>query len=50
MGLKDVCEILELDNVAQLKTRLDQHDLTTNEVIDSLGRTQKSSIVNESGL
>ncbi|MGV0360979.1 BRO family protein [Corynebacterium minutissimum] len=48
--LKDVCDVLELDNVARVKTRLDQHDLTSSKVIDSLGREQESHIVNESGL
>lgn len=49
--LKDVCEILELDNVARLKTRLDQRDLTTSKVwSETNNRDYEVSIVNESGL
>ena len=48
--LKDVCEILEHDNPSLAKRRLDEHDLSTVKVIDSLGRSQQVSTVNESGL
>lgn len=48
--LKDLCEILEINNVSQLKTRLNQDGVITNEVIDNLGRKQKANFINESNL
>lgn len=48
--LKDVCDILEVGNVSQLKTRLIQDGVITNEVIDNLGRTQQATFINESNL
>ena len=48
--LKDVCDVLELDNPSLAKRRLDEHDLSTVKVIDSLGRSQAVTTVNESGL
>ena len=38
--LKDVCEILELEQVSRVKSRLNQDEVTTGKVIDSLGREQ----------
>lgn len=49
-NLKDVCEILEINNASQVITRLSEDGVITNEVIDRLGRTQKSNFINESNL
>lgn len=49
-NLKDVCEILEISNPSQLKTRLKEDGVITNEVIDSLGRHQQANFINESNL
>lgn len=46
--LRDVCRILELDNVSQVKSRLKEDGVITNEVIDNLGRTQQATFINES--
>lgn len=46
----DVCAILELGNVTQALSRVAADDLSSNEVIDSMGRTQVARTVNESGL
>lgn len=46
--LADVCRALEIGNVSQLKTRLKQDGVITNEVIDSLGRKQVATFINES--
>lgn len=48
--LIDVCRALEIGNVSQLKTRLNQGGVIINEVIDSLGRKQKATFINESNL
>lgn len=48
--LADVCKALEISNVSQLKTRLIQDGVITNEVIDSLGRKQNATFINESNL
>lgn len=48
--LKDVCSILEVDNASQLKTRLKKDGVIINEVIDSLGRKQNASFINEGNL
>ena len=47
----DVCQILELGNPSQaIKTHVDVDDLQKMEVIDSLGRSQRTNHVNEFGL
>ena len=38
--LTDVCKILGLNNVSQVKARLKKDGVITNEVTDSLGRKQ----------
>ena len=38
---------MELGNVSQVKTRLNQDGVITNEVIDSIGRKQVANFVNE---
>lgn len=48
--LVDVCRTLEISNVSQLKTRLKKDGIISNEVIDSLGRTQQANFINESNL
>lgn len=48
--LADVCKALEIGNVSQMKTRLKEDGVITNEVIDSLGRKQTAIFVNESNL
>ena len=48
--LKDVCEILEIKNVSDCKNRLNQNGVGNTDIIDSLGRTQKATFINESNL
>lgn len=48
--LADVCKALDIGNVSQLKSRLKEDGVITNEVIDSLGRKQIATFVNESNL
>lgn len=48
--LADVCRILEIGNVSQLKTRLNKDGVITSEVIDNLGRKQQATFINESNL
>ena len=38
---KNVCDILELANVSQALSRLEQDDIISNDTTDSLGRIQK---------
>lgn len=47
---KDVCIVLEISNPSQALKKIDKDDVILNEVADSLGRMQKTSFVNESGL
>ena len=49
--VKDVCVVLGHSNPSQmLSNNVDRDDISSAEVIDTLGRTQKASIINESGL
>jgi prophage antirepressor-like protein len=48
--LKDVCDILEINNVSQCKTRLKEDGIITSEVIDSMGRAQSATFINEQNL
>lgn len=48
--LADVCKALEINNVSQLKTRLKNDGVITNDVIDNLGRKQTATFINESNL
>ena len=41
MGLKDVCDVLELPNVGMVKERIMEDDISTTDVIDRLGRSQR---------
>jgi len=47
----DVCDVLDMGNPSQaMKSHVDPDDLQKLEVIDALGRTERSNHVNESGL
>lgn len=46
----DVCKILEISNSRMVSTRLHEDDVSTADVIDSMGRTQTANVCNESGL
>jgi anti-repressor protein len=46
----DVCNALEIANNRDALTRLDADDVGSTDTIDSIGRTQTSTIVNEPGL
>ena len=48
--LADVCKVLDIGNPSQLKTRLKEDGVTTNEVIDALGRKQQATVINEQNL
>ena len=48
--LTDVCRVLEIKNPSQTKTRLKKDGVISNEVIDSLGRTQTADFINESNM
>lgn len=48
--LKDVCEVLEIDQVAGIKRRLSDDVISNHPIPDSLGRMQETTIVNEDGL
>lgn len=46
----DVCKILDIKNVSQALSYLDRDDIISSEVIDSLGRKQIASFLNEGSL
>lgn len=46
----DVCRALNLSNPTAVASRLDPDDLSSAEVIDSVGRKQEANVVNEAGL
>ena len=46
----DLCKALDLSNPTMVASRLSEDDLSTTEVIDSLGRKQKANTTNEGGL
>ena len=48
--LADVCKILELEQVSRVKSRLNQDGVTSSKVIDSLGREQQATFINEGNL
>ncbi len=48
--MADICKALEISNVSQVKTRLNQDGVISNEVIDSIGRKQNANFVNESNM
>lgn len=48
--LADVCKALDINNVSDVKSHLPDMVATTYPIFDSLGREQKATFVNESGL
>lgn len=48
--LADVCRILEIKNSRDCKSRLKEDGVVTTDIIDSLGRTQNATFINESNL
>ena len=48
--LADVCNAIGIGNARNVKSRLDKDDVRLVDTIDSLGRTQMATFVNESGL
>ncbi|MFA1820595.1 Bro-N domain-containing protein [Virgibacillus oceani] len=48
--LKDLCNILDLGQVAGVKRRLEDDVISNHPIKDSLGRTQQAVFVNEDGL
>lgn len=48
--LKDICGVLELTTPARVAERLEIDEVSETHIIDSLGRTQLTTIINESGL
>lgn len=48
--LADVCRALEITHVTDVKNRLKKDGVGTAEVIDSLGRTQSATFINEPNL
>ena len=48
--LSDVCKILEIKNASDCKNRLKIDGVGSAEVIDSLGRKQSATFINESNL
>lgn len=48
--LNDVYTVLEIANARDTKARLDKDDVGSTDVIDSLGRSQKMTIINEYAL
>lgn len=47
---RDVCAVLDISNGRMAVSRLDADGVSTTDVIDSMGRTQQASIINEAGL
>lgn len=48
--LKDICDALDLGNNREVARRLDEDGVSTTDVIDNLGRNQKTNAVTEAGL
>lgn len=48
--LKDVCGVLNLGTPARVAERLEEDEVSLTHLIDSLGRQQDMTIINESGL
>jgi anti-repressor protein len=48
--LKDVCDVLELSTPTRVAERLDEDEVSLTHLIDSIGRSQEMTIINESGL
>ena len=48
--LKDICGALDLKNISDVASRLDEDGVGTAEVIDNLGRNQQTNVITEAGL
>lgn len=48
--LKEICEILNISNSRDTANRLDKDEVGLTDIIDSMGRNQQTTIINESGL
>jgi len=48
--VNDVCKVLEITNTRNVVERIDSDDVRQTDVTDSLGRSQMTNVVNESGL
>ena len=48
--LSDVCKVLELSTPARVAERLEKDKVSQTHTIDRMGREQKTTIINESGL
>ena len=48
--LKDVCTVLGLTTPARVAERLDGDEVSLTHIIDSMGRPQETTVINESGL
>lgn len=48
--LVDICRALEIKNVSDCKSRLNQHGVVITDTIDTLGRKQPTTFVNEGNL
>lgn len=48
--LKDVCKILNLSTPKRVAERLDNDEVSLTHLVDAIGRNQKTTIINESGL
>ena len=49
-ALVDICKILSIKNVSDAKDRLKKDGVVSSEVIDSLGRKQNATLINEQNL
>ena len=49
-NLNDICRALDIANSRNVRSRLDDDVCLTDAILDSLGRTQNATFVNESGL
>ncbi|MBE2180068.1 MAG: Bro-N domain-containing protein [Chthoniobacterales bacterium] len=47
---KDVCDILEIGQAARAVQNLEEDEVSITHIIDSLGRSQNTTVINESGL
>lgn len=48
--LKDVCDVLEIDQPVKIANRMDEDEVTQSHLIDSMGRQQLAYFVTEAGL
>lgn len=48
--LRDVCQVLGIVNHKMVAQRLDEDEVSLADLIDAMGRSQKTTIINEPGL